>query len=383
MTISFGRNQGLSAQDLEYDGSSFLEVRQKLFENLYYDVWGGKFEPPLPEHKVTFLSVFWGIIPYIGTDFFSQAAQRTIDSFADLRPGKDEKGFQRMVHPNGICLTGTWEITEDSGHTGYFEKGSLGRIVSRISVGSSDTHRDGANKSFSLVGKIFPTMDKNEKVLPANFFTQSNLGATPIESVLDAQMRNTPDIQALGRGLEIAILLRTSQALGKGDRIPDERQVYSVAELGKPDDQPLRAPRFMQLKASEDNFRSIAHRDFRDEIMSYLYNPGQRYNYKQHQIADLHGNLFDYRDNAGRELVFDIEVSNSGEPTGAQANRKWAIRDWKKIGQIRFNDAAISREGDRVIHFHHDVWRDDRDDPSTSDVPLRNGKVSPFPPALG
>jgi hypothetical protein len=349
---------------------------------MYYDVWGGRYEPPLPEHKVTYLSVFWGALPCIGTDFFSKAAQRTVDSFADLRPGNGGEGFQRLVHPNGICLTGTWEITEKSDHTGYFEQGRQGRIVARMSVGSSDTHRDGANKSFSLVGTLFPTMDKTEKVLPANFFTQSNLGATPIESILDAEMRNTPDIQALGRGLEVAILLRTSMALGKGDRIPTERQVYSIAELDKPEDQPVRSPRFMQLRASEGNFRSIRHRDFRDEIMSYLYEPGQRYDYAQHEKLNALGELVDHRDNADRELVFDIEVSNNGETQGTMANRRWAIRDWQKVGQIRFNDAVISRNSDGVIHFHHDKWRDDRNDPSTTMPPLRNGEMPPFPPVL-
>jgi hypothetical protein len=389
MTPSFGRNQGLGTDDFEYVGSSFLDVRQPLFENCYYDVWGGKYEPPLPISKVTFLSVFWGFLPFLGNDVFKQAAIRTVDSYADLRPGKDGMGFQRLVHPNGICLTGTWSIDADSPYSGHFKKESRGRIIARISVGSSDTHRDGAKKSFSMVGKVFPTIDENgkvidktEKVIPANFITQSNLGAADVESVLDVKMRNTPDIQAFARGIEVTILLRTGMALMAGDRIPDERQVYSIAELGRGSEE-LNAPRFMQIRASEENFRSIDHRDFRDEIMSYLYDPGVRYNYAQHKKTDTAGRVIDrdFRDNAGREFVFDIDVSDDGNQTGTMANRVWKIRDWKTIGQIRFNDAVISRNADRVIHFHHDAWRDDRNDPSTAMVPKRRD-APPAPPVV-
>jgi hypothetical protein len=383
MTLPFGRNQALGPDDYNYMGSSFLDVRQSLFKNMYYDVWGGPYEPPLPESKVTFLSVFWGFLPYLGTDVFKNAAIRTVESYADLRPGKDEMGFQRLVHPNGICLSGTWKINADSGYSGYFKKDSEARIIARISVGSSDTQRNKVNKSFSMVGKIFPTMDKNKTVVPANFITQSNLGATPAQSVLDVKMRNTPDIQAFGRGIEVAILLRTSQALMGGDRVPEERQVYSIAELGKPEDEKLKAPRFMQIRASEENFRSIDYHDFRDEIMGQLYEPGVRYNYAQHERRDSSGRVIDaeFRDNKGTEFVFDIDVSDDGNATGSMANRVWKIRDWKTIGQIRFNDAVISRNADRVIHFHHDAWRDNRDDPSTTMVPKRT-IVPPTPPVV-
>ena len=38
---------------------------------------------------------------------------------------------------------------------------------------------------------------------------------------------------------------------------------------------------------------------------------------------------------------------------------------WTPIGQIVFDDAAASYNGDFVIHFHHPVWRKDRNDPAS------------------
>ena len=35
------------------------------------------------------------------------------------------------MHPNGICLTGLWQITEDTGYSGYFRNGSRALVVGR------------------------------------------------------------------------------------------------------------------------------------------------------------------------------------------------------------------------------------------------------------
>jgi hypothetical protein len=31
-----------------------------------------------------------------------------------------------------------------------------------------------------------------------------------------------------------------------------------------------------------------------------------------------------------------------------------------------FSDAVVSSNGDRVVHFNHPTWRDDRNDPATA-----------------
>ena len=67
---------------------------------------------PLPHHEVTLANMLRGILPPGKHYFFGQASKRTVDSHADLRWGPDKKGFRRIIHSNGVCLTGLWEITE-------------------------------------------------------------------------------------------------------------------------------------------------------------------------------------------------------------------------------------------------------------------------------
>ena len=40
----------------------------------------------------------------------------------DLRWGPDGKGFRRLLHPNGVCPAGHWQITEETDYTGYSGK---------------------------------------------------------------------------------------------------------------------------------------------------------------------------------------------------------------------------------------------------------------------
>ena len=59
---------------------------------------------------------------------------RAVDLRADLRWGADGKGFRRLLHPNGICLTGLWEITEETAYSGYFRKDSRALVIGRYST---------------------------------------------------------------------------------------------------------------------------------------------------------------------------------------------------------------------------------------------------------
>ena len=110
--------------DRAYNGATFSEVKDALFANPYQGVWGGKGEPALPIYEVTLSSVLRGILPHAKPYLFRQATERAVDSHADLRWGPDGKGFRRLLHPNGVCLTGLWEITEETEYSGYFRKGS-------------------------------------------------------------------------------------------------------------------------------------------------------------------------------------------------------------------------------------------------------------------
>lgn len=129
----FGPQQFTDA-DREYAGSRFAEVKAALFRNAYYLTWGAADEPPLPVYGVTLGRVLRGILPFGRKWRFRQAARRTIDSGADMRWGPDGRGFRRLLHPNGVCLTGRWEIEsppDGTGYSGYFREGSRALIVGR------------------------------------------------------------------------------------------------------------------------------------------------------------------------------------------------------------------------------------------------------------
>src|SRR5262245_14021768 len=160
--------ESVTDEDRTYAGSRFGDVVTALFANPYQRVWGAKGEAPLPIHKVTFRSVSSGML---------RASERAVDSGADLRWGADHKGFTRLVHPNGVCLVGTWEITERTDYTGYFAQGSRALMIGRYSTCCTETRR-GRIRSLSLAGKLFPTADPNH-ALPlrtANFMTQEDIG---------------------------------------------------------------------------------------------------------------------------------------------------------------------------------------------------------------
>ena len=108
MEAKYLGSEQVTEEDRAYNGSRFSEVRDAIFANPYQKVWSGEDEPALPTYEVTLLSVLRGILPFGRAYQFRQAAERAIDSNADLRWGAEGKGFRRLLHPNGVCLTGLW-----------------------------------------------------------------------------------------------------------------------------------------------------------------------------------------------------------------------------------------------------------------------------------
>src|SRR5262245_43546503 len=95
--------------DRAYAGSTYQEVRDAVFANSYYRVWGAPGELPLPIYSVGFWTLARGFLwraPSWRKYRFFRAAERTVDSRTDLRWGPDGKGVRRLLHPNGVCLTG-------------------------------------------------------------------------------------------------------------------------------------------------------------------------------------------------------------------------------------------------------------------------------------
>ena len=346
----------ITDEDRAYGGSRFSEVRDALFANPYQKVWGRSGEPPLPVYEVTLPSMLRGILPFGKPHLFRQATERAVDSKADLRWGTDGKGFRRLLHPNGVCLCGLWEITEETEYSGYFRKGSRALAIGRYSTCCTSTRR-GHTRSLSLVGKLFPTTDPEhaERLRTANFITQQDLGGDHSDYINDAEVRNAPDTRAWRRGAGLPILLITGAVFMRVDKQPSIRQLYPIAELGKPKDQPTRAPQFMRLLVSPDQPRiEGASLDFREEILAQIFDRGDPA--------------------AKRNLVFHIEVTDTGTTQGMAAFQRRTFRDWRHIGKLTFNNAVASYNGDFVIHFNHPTWREDPNDPAT-DTRVNGRKV--------
>jgi hypothetical protein len=299
-------------------------------------------------HLVTLGNVLRGLLSFRKPYLFRKASERIVDSGADLRWGINRKGYRRILHPNGVCLTGQWRITEQSEYSGYFTEGSEALVLGRYSTCCTETRR-GHTRSLSLVGKLFPTLDENHRtpLRTANFITQQDIGGEDTNFINDAELRNAPDTTVSRRGWGVPTLLVTGVVFGRADKEPTIRQLYQVAELDKPETQPTRAPEFMRLLVAPDQPRIPGDGlDFRDEIMAHIFDKGDS--------------------TPKRKLNFYIEVTDDGLTSGTALRQRRTFRNWRRIGKLVFDNAVISYNGDSVIHFNHPTWRGDRNDPSTA-----------------
>jgi hypothetical protein len=198
----------------------------------------------------------------------------------------------------------------------------------------------------ALVGKLYPTTDPDHPtpLRTASFITQEDFGGSKTTNIGQVELRNAPDTTPWRRGAGTPILLLTGIVLLRADKQPTFRQVYEIAELGKPAHEPTRAPEFMRLIAEPVRTIQGDDLDFRDEILGQIYDEGDQ--------------------RPKRSLVFHIEVSDHGLTRGSLIQRR-TITKWTRIGRIVFREAVASYNGDFVLHFHHPSWRNDRNDPAS------------------
>ena len=341
-------SERFTEEDRLYSGSRFRDVVDALFANPYQKIWGREGEPPLPVQEQTIASVFGSLLAPSRSSRFEHASTRTLDSGADLRWGPDRKGFARLLHPTGVCLVGRWQITEDTPYSGYFRRGSTALVVARYSSGAggnrarSDSIAGAGRQALSDGGPRRP-----RPLRTANFMTQEDIGGARSDSINVAELRNAPDVTVFRRGPAGTLLIKVASVFRRVDSEPTIRQLYPIAELGKPASEATRAPAFMRLLvAPEQPVIAGADLDVRDEVMAQIFDRGDPV--------------------PKRTLTFTIEVTDDGITSGSPFRVRRTFRNWRRIGTLVFDNAVISYNGDAVIHFAHPTWRRDRNDPASA-----------------
>ena len=328
-----------------YRGSIYKELKAAVWETPYTE---------LPTYKLD--------KGRINSGEFEKNSARTIDTHFDLM----ETDQVKIVHPNGVCVTGRWSISQENQanrYSGYFSNGSQGLILARFSsegdlVSIPDNEKQISGHisgkkyiSYGLVGKLFPTNDPSDTKLykPAHFVVQTDIGGQTSSDLSEVEMMNAPDVTAVRRGLVdggfigggVRILARTGKAFDTVDESNSIRQTYEVAELGKLVQTPTNTPKYLNLTASPRHRKQLAKGDFRIAIKDYIEKRG--------------------------EISFDILVANQGrKDTKTTLIQKTIVAEpWVKIGELRFEDAVTSRVCDAQLHFHHPAWRQNRNDPDS------------------
>lgn len=276
----------------------------------FEEVWNATQQGPyraLPNHPVTNASFFKG-----GVNLLKNSVDRTLNNKSDLIPY-----FQKLVHPIGVCFSGTWTITENNPYTGYFSKGSKALIIARASEAIGQPLR-GDYRSFGFAGKLFPTFDKNDRASyeTANFFTVDDLGGTMAESFLELAKTNEPATSLhLSSVFALPMIATISKVFSAADRNPGFRPLYPIAELGMKNPKEAVTPHWMMIQSAGNSTFGEIPQDFRNELRLSRF--------PQHT------------------LTFKILVSEKGDES------------WSQLGMIELNEEALSEGCDHRLHFAH------------------------------
>jgi hypothetical protein len=333
-----------------YTGSSFGEVKTVIETNAttYYpsnadqairsqiDVESRSYQNgEIPAYEISALkmiSLGFGKIKYN----LQERAKKTITEKDDYY-----ERFEKLVHPNGICFTGDWEITEPNSYTGYFAQGKKALFIGRASAVGTETRADQV-RGFGFAGKIFPTLNDQEKVSTANFFTVDVIPGKKRELYSETELTNEPetDITAipLMAGYQLGILnpitlTKISVKLAEivnllatvtfslkfakpdGKENPGFRPLYPVAQAGIIQGAKYDAPNWIKINFAKDNTK-MTGTDFRRELSI----------------------------EKGQTKTLDVSVGDK--------KSKGTIQ-WQKIGKITLKESFISYGCDRRLHFAH------------------------------
>ena len=261
----------------------------------------------LPQEKISLGKLFtWS------ENIILKNAKRTLEERSDILPY-----FDKLAHPNGICLKGIWKIHSQNPYSGYFRNSSEALIIARASSAMSKTRR-GEIRAFGLAGKIFPTTNptQSNNEPTANFFLIDDLGGTNAQHYTDVILTNEPTVTTTSEVLKnLLYALKVARTFANADSHSGIRQLYEISELGEKDKHKIITPKWMRVTAQKG--QTVDAEDFRDELK-----------------IDK------------KPLIFDISVASQE-------------REWKTIGTITFDSSIVSTSCDHRLHFHHPPWRGD------------------------
>jgi hypothetical protein len=292
---------------------------KKSTQNSFQDVWHQIISDPytaLPQDTVAYGKLFtWK------RNIILEDSKRTLEEHADILAP-----FDKLAHPNGICLKGFWNIHTENPYSGYFKRDSKALIIVRASSAMSNTHR-GEIRAFGFAGKLFPSLNpqKINKENTANFFLIDDLGGTDAEHYTDVTLTNEPSTTITSALLKNLLYgVKIASAFAKSDEHPGIRQLYEISELGEKKSTHITTPKWMKVEAKAG--QTVDASDFRDEL----------------------------RITPKKKLVFIISVANKETKEGK--------KEWQSIGTITLDASVVSRSCDHRLHFHHPKWRSDLDD---------------------
>lgn len=289
----------------EYNGSTFKYVQEEGFSDPYLGA--------LPYNQGLGLGKF--------LQFINDSARNLFDK-RDIRPQ-----YQKLIHANGVCMSGTWRMTEDNPYTGYFAKGSEGLIFARLSVAGQGIKK-GDRRAFGMGAKIFPTMNPDDQVKPGNLVVVDYLTGSKNPYITDTEMTNFPAV-----GSDPAANLVNRVIFRLMDTRPGFRQLFPISTLGLSADTSVVTPDLLMLRVADETVK-IEAEDFRDELRLEKY--------------------------PSHQLVYWVHVKNFGDA------------QWTRIGEIVFDQYCIGGGCDTRTHF----WIP-RDIPTPAS---RNQAAAPVPP---
>ncbi len=287
-------------RDPSYQGSTFREVRDQVFSDPYETL------PELPLSKVSLFRMFGK-----GGNLLYRAAKRTIKHEADILPY-----FDKLIHSNGVGFSGTWNITEDNPYTGLFREGTKCLMVARASVILTEIQK-GAHRGFGFAGKIFPTMDPDERVKTGNFLLLNSFVGTTDRFYSDIKISNNPII---GTGWNLVkyfgVLATTLSSFPWADNHLTYRSMVQVARIGLEEGEEVNPPKYLAVQARNNRIQDLP--DFRHEL--------------------------DVSNREGGKLILDVFTSEVDDKEA---------RDWQRIGFVELTESIASESTDHRLHFHH------------------------------